>query len=74
MAGVHFPAGARDISLIHNVQTNFGVHPVSYHMGAGGYFPGEKVADHHLHLVPRSRMMELYLHFPYVFMACCLIH
>jgi hypothetical protein len=27
----------------------------------------------HLPLVPRSRMMELYLHSPYAFMTCCLI-
>jgi hypothetical protein len=27
----------------------------------------------HLHLVPRSRMVELYLHSPYLFMAWCLI-
>jgi hypothetical protein len=28
----------------------------------------------YLHLVPRSRMVELYLHSPYVFMPKCLIN
>jgi hypothetical protein len=30
--------------------------------------PGLKLTDN-LHLVPRSRMVELYLHSPYIFMA-----
>jgi hypothetical protein len=27
----------------------------------------------HLYIVPRSKIVELYLHYPYVFMACWLI-
>jgi hypothetical protein len=38
--GVRFPAKARNISLIHSVQTGPGTHPASYIMGAGGSFPG----------------------------------
>jgi hypothetical protein len=33
---VRFPAGARDISLLRNVQTNSGSHPASYSIGTGG--------------------------------------
>jgi hypothetical protein len=43
----------QDFSLPHSVQTGSGAHPISYPMGE---------AD--LHLVPRSRMVELYLHSP----------
>jgi hypothetical protein len=39
--GVQFPAGARNFSLVHNVQTGFGAHPASYTMGTVGLFPGE---------------------------------
>jgi hypothetical protein len=31
------------ISLLHVVQTGFGVHPASYPMDTGGSFPGGKV-------------------------------
>jgi hypothetical protein len=48
-AGVRFPAGARHFSILHSVQTGSGAHPPSYPMGAN-----------HLHLVPRSVMVELY--------------
>jgi hypothetical protein len=37
-----------------------------FHRGLGGW--GVKLITH-IYLVPRSRMMEIYLHYPYVFMA-----
>jgi hypothetical protein len=49
MAGVRFPAGTRDFSLLHSVQTGSGAHPASYIMGTGGYFPVKlpwREADH----------------------------
>jgi hypothetical protein len=42
--GVRFPAGARDFSLLHRVQTGSGAHPASYTIGTGGSFPGDKAA------------------------------
>jgi hypothetical protein len=38
------PAGARDFSLLHSVQTGSEAHPTSYRMGTRGSFPGGKVA------------------------------
>jgi hypothetical protein len=46
-----------------------GAHPPSYQLRTEGV----QLATH-LHLVSRSRMVELYLHSGYVFMACCLIN
>jgi hypothetical protein len=64
---VRFSAGSSS-SLFLSVQTVSDTHPGSYLMGTGGLFPGKKSGlgmklTSHLHLVPRSRMMELYLHF-----------
>jgi hypothetical protein len=42
--GDRFPAGERDFSLLHSVQTGSGNHLASYPMGAGGSFPWSKVA------------------------------
>jgi hypothetical protein len=39
---VIFPAGSRDFSLLHSVQTGSGSHPASYPMGTGGCLPGGK--------------------------------
>jgi hypothetical protein len=49
-----------------SVQSSSGAHQASYPVVPIGSFPGDKEtsAYSHLHLVPRSRMMELYLHFP----------
>jgi hypothetical protein len=44
-AGVRFPAGARDFSLLHNVQTVSGDHALSYAMRVGGFFLGSKAAE-----------------------------
>jgi hypothetical protein len=41
--GVRVPVGSR-ISLLHIVRTGSGVHPTSYPIGTGGYFPGGKAA------------------------------
>jgi hypothetical protein len=38
-AGARFSAGARDLSLLHSVQTGSSAHPTSYPMGLGGFFP-----------------------------------
>jgi hypothetical protein len=43
-AGVRFPAGARDFSLLHSIHTASGAHPASYPMGTGGSFAGCKAA------------------------------
>jgi hypothetical protein len=39
---VRFPAGVRDFSLVHNIQTGSGAHPTSYAMTTEGCFPGVK--------------------------------
>jgi hypothetical protein len=67
-AGIRIPAAIR-FSLLHSVQASSGVHPTSYPMGTEDSFPWGKVAGGlklttNLHLVPRSRMVELYHHFP----------
>jgi hypothetical protein len=41
-AGVLFPAGVRDFSLLHAFQT--GAHQTSYPMGTGGFSPEGKTA------------------------------
>jgi hypothetical protein len=66
-------AGARDFSLFHNAQTGSGAHPASYVMDTGGKGGRDVKLTTHLHLVPRLRMVELYLHPPYIFMAWCFI-
>jgi hypothetical protein len=32
----------QEFSILHSVQTGSGVHPTSYPMGTGGFFPGGK--------------------------------
>jgi hypothetical protein len=44
MIGVRFPAGAGNFSLRRRIQTDSGVHPVSFQMVTGGSFPGGKTA------------------------------
>jgi hypothetical protein len=43
-SGVGFPAGARDVSLLHSVQTDPEAHKTSYPMGTGGSFSEGKAA------------------------------
>jgi hypothetical protein len=38
--GVRLPAGEKDFSLFHSVQTGSRDHPASYPMGIRGSFPG----------------------------------
>jgi hypothetical protein len=63
MAEVQLPAGIRDLSLFHSVQTNTGVHPALYPVGAGGFFPGVSYRGvkltTHFNIVLRLRMVEL---------------
>jgi hypothetical protein len=65
--GVRFAAEARDSSLLHSFQTRSGAHSDSNPMGSWVSFPGYSCRNvkltTHLHLMPRSRMMELYLHY-----------
>jgi hypothetical protein len=53
MARVRFPT-PQDFSLLHNVQTGSEAHQASYPMGM----------ITHLYLVPKPKMVELYLHSP----------
>jgi hypothetical protein len=61
------------VSIVLCVQTGSGAHPAFCTMGTGGPFPGAKAwpgrdADHHPHLVPRSRMSRIYT--SCAFVAC----
>jgi hypothetical protein len=38
------PDSGKDLSLCHHVQAGFTVHPASYTMVTGDYFPGGKAA------------------------------
>jgi hypothetical protein len=51
--------GGRDFSLLHSAHTGSGAHQAAYSMGAGGKADG--AWSWPLHLVPKSRMVELYL-------------
>jgi hypothetical protein len=53
-AGVLFPAGVRDFSPFRRVQT----HPAF----SGGKVARDVKLTTHLHVVPRSRMVKVYLH------------
>jgi hypothetical protein len=72
MAGVRFPSMERGFCLLHNVEAHPGSCTVG--MGEGALFPqgyssrGLKLIIH-VHLVLRSRMVELFLHSPYAFMV-----
>jgi hypothetical protein len=64
--GVRFLAGSRGSFLLHSFQTGSGTYLALYTMGTGGLFPQNKALvgmklTVHLHQVPRSRMVELYL-------------
>jgi hypothetical protein len=62
MAGVRFSTGARDISLLHGANADSEAHPVSYSIDTAGFLPGDVNLTTHLHLVLRSRQVELYLY------------
>jgi hypothetical protein len=68
----------QDFSRLHSVLIGSGAHPASYTMRTGGFAPGDKAVrgvklTTHLHLVPRSRLVELYLHSPTRFHVVVLI-
>jgi hypothetical protein len=58
----------QDFFLFHSVQTDSGADPASYPMDTGVSPLGQSgrgvKLTTHLHLVPRSRKVELYLHSP----------
>jgi hypothetical protein len=78
-AGVRFPAGTRDFSLLDSVHIVFGAHSIAFTSSFGptqspiqclpGLLPQRYIGwgvmlTAHLHLVPRSRMMQLQLYSP----------
>jgi hypothetical protein len=78
-AGVRFPAGARDISLLHSFQTGSGAHPASYPMGTGSCFSGGKAAGAWSWPLTsiKCRGQEWWSYTsipPYIFMVWCVIH
>jgi hypothetical protein len=79
--GVRFRAGERDFSLLHSIQTGPGpelLRPTQPPIQclSGVLSPGLKGVKliTQLLLVPRSRIVEVFLHFPYASMAWCLIN
>jgi hypothetical protein len=59
----------QEFSLLHVIQTGFGVHLTSYPMGSRCSFPGGKSGrgmklTTHFHPLPRSRKVDLYIHSP----------
>jgi hypothetical protein len=78
-SGVQFPAGARNVSLLHSGQVGSGAHPASYPMGVIGSFPEiERPGSEADHLPPSSAEFKnggATLTIPqYFFMECCLIN
>jgi hypothetical protein len=68
-AGVRVSEWTRDFSVLHSVQSGSGAHPAFYPVGSGCSIPSGKIVrgvklTTLLRLVPRSRMVELYLHSP----------
>jgi hypothetical protein len=72
---VWFLVEARDFSPIHNVQTGYGAHPASYMMNTGPCFHGVRGVKltTRLHLVPKLKVVELYLRSPLHFWGVVLI-
>jgi hypothetical protein len=61
------PGRGKIFSLLHSIQTDSRTHLASYLMGTEGSFSKGKVARAmkltvSLHIVPRSKIVELYLH------------
>jgi hypothetical protein len=57
------PGRGKSLFFVQSVQTGYGAHPAIFLVGTGGSFLWGKAAIH-LHLMARSRMVELYLHYP----------
>jgi hypothetical protein len=69
MTVVPYPTGVRIFSLYQLVQTDSGAQPVSYQIGIGGSFPGDK-ADHSPPSNAKSKNLWSYTStLPYVLMA-----
>jgi hypothetical protein len=58
--GVLFLAGMRDFCLLHGVQIGSEAYLASYTIGDSFLWCKAALTDH-LHLLPRSRMVELYI-------------
>jgi hypothetical protein len=76
--GIRFPAGAGKFSLRHRVQRGTGAHPAPYLMGTRGSSLEEKWPGREADYSPPSsaefkECVELYLHSPKIFMACCVV-
>jgi hypothetical protein len=67
-AGLRFPLRVSDFSLIRRFQTGSEAHLASSPMGIGAISPGLRGRSVNLtiplHLVPRTRIVELYFHSP----------
>jgi hypothetical protein len=77
-SGVRVPAGARNFSFHHRVQTGSGAHPAYYAMDTRGSFPGVKLPGREAaHSPPSSAEVKSAWSYtftpPYIFMARCLI-
>jgi hypothetical protein len=66
--------GARDFSLLYDIQTGFGFHPASSPLGTYAPFPGDNVVRPwslpHVHLVLRSRVVVELCLLPYMSSWC----
>jgi hypothetical protein len=56
------PGRNKRFSLLDIVQTDSGAHPAPYSMGIGINRPGREADHYSPPLMPRSRIVELYLH------------
>jgi hypothetical protein len=78
MAGARFMARVNNLSSLHCPDWLWGL-PTFLASGYEGFFSleikllGLKLTIH-FHLLSRSRMVDLHLHSPYVFVECCLIN
>jgi hypothetical protein len=68
------PGRGKRFSFLHNVETVPAAHPALYTNQYLDLIGWSQKLTIHLHLVPRSRIVELYLHSPTFFMAWCLIN
>jgi hypothetical protein len=65
---VRFSTCERDFSLIHKVRTDFETHPAPCSVGTWGK-AAEVWSWPLISIVPKSRLVELYLQSPYIFMS-----
>jgi hypothetical protein len=78
-AGVRFTAGPKkNVSFFRSTQTGSAADSVSYPLGTRDPFSGNKAArgvklTTHFHLVLKSRMVDIYITLPHVFVLWLLI-